>query len=366
MSALRGAAPASLEKPGPIDLTLDAAKSGERLDKVLAALIPSVSRATLQRWIEEGRVTVDGVTVRGSVKARAGQRVVVTPAPAPPSTAQPEDIPLVVLFEDADLLVIDKPAGLVVHPAAGHPDGTLVNAVLHHTRLARALADEDDDTPESDGVGDEAVADTAAQGDTRDAANEAWGAGVVSRPGIVHRLDKDTSGVMVVAKTVRARDALVQTFAAHALERSYLAIATGAPPDVVTYDTLHARHATDRKRFTSRTLRGKRAVTQVALRERLHGAALVACRLETGRTHQIRVHLAEAGFPLLGDRVYGKPPRDARVRAAGETLGRQALHAAVLAFAHPVSGASLRFESAPPADFAAALAALRDDARPRR
>ncbi len=366
MSTPRGEGPALPEQPGRIALTLDAAASGERLDRVLAALVPSVSRATLQRWIEEGRVTVDGATVRGSAKARAGQRVIVTPAPAPPSDAQPEDIPLVVLFEDADLLVIDKPAGLVVHPAAGHPDGTLVNAVLHHTRLARAPADEDDEAPESDGSDDEAVVDTAAGGDTRDAADDAWGAGAVSRPGIVHRLDKDTSGVMVVAKTVRARDVLVQTFAAHALERSYLAIATGAPPEAVTYDTLHARHATDRKRFTSRTLRGKRAVTHVAVRERLHGAALVACRLETGRTHQIRVHLADAGFPLLGDRVYGKPPRDARVRAAGEALGRQALHAAVLAFAHPVSGAPLRFESAPPADFAEALAALRDGARPRR
>ena len=352
-------APAAPREPARIDLTLDAAVSGERLDRVLAALVPSVSRATLQRWIEEGRVTVDGATVRGSAKARAGQRVVVTPAPAPPSDAQPEDIPLVVLFEDADLLVIDKPAGLVVHPAAGHPDGTLVNAVLHHTRLARAPADEDDEAPEDEGGAEQEPPSVAGE---RAGVGEAWRAGAVSRPGIVHRLDKDTSGVMVVAKTVRARDALVQTFAAHALERRYLAIATGAPPEAVTYDTLHTRHATDRKRFTSRTLRGKRAVTQVEVRERLHGAALVSCRLETGRTHQIRVHLADAGFPLLGDRVYGKPSRDARVRAAGEVLGRQALHAAVLGFSHPVSGAPLRFVSAPPADFAAALVTLRGDA----
>jgi 23S rRNA pseudouridine1911/1915/1917 synthase len=356
VSAPRGDAPASLAGPAPIALTLDAAASGERLDRVLAALVPSVSRATLQRWIEEGRVTVDGATVRGSAKARAGQHVRIVPAPAPPSDAQPEDIPLVVLFEDVDLLVVDKPAGLVVHPAAGHPDGTLVNAVLHHTGASRLA----DDAP-ADEADDEALLDTSPPG-AQGASPDAWGQGAVTRPGIVHRLDKDTSGVMVVAKTVRARDALVQTFAAHALERRYLAIATGAPPEAVTYDTLHTRHATDRKRFTSRTLRGKRAVTQVEVRERLHGAALVSCRLETGRTHQIRVHLADAGFPLLGDRVYGKPSRDARVRAAGEVLGRQALHAAVLAFAHPVSGAPLRFESAPPADFAAALVALREDA----
>ncbi len=326
----------------PIALLLDASASGERLDKVLAALVPSASRATLQRWITEGRVTVDGAPARVSAKARAGQRVVVTPAPAPPGDALPEDIPLTVLFEDADLLVLDKPAGLVVHPAAGHPDGTLVNAVLHHTRI---------EVPTDDALDDDAGPDSEAPGHA--------GPEPVSRPGIVHRLDKDTSGVMVVAKTLRARDGLVRVFAAHALERRYLAIATGAPPDAVTYDTLHARHPTDRKRFTSRALRGKRAITHVAVRERLHGAALVVCRLETGRTHQIRVHLADAGFALLGDRVYGRPPRDAHVRAAGEALSRQALHAASLAFAHPVSGAPLRFESAPPEDFAAALAALR-------
>jgi 23S rRNA pseudouridine1911/1915/1917 synthase len=356
VSAPPGERAPSTETPAPIALTLDAAASGERLDRVLAALVPSVSRATLQRWIEEGRVTVDGAKVRGSAKARAGQRVVITPAPAPPSDAQPEDIPLVVLFEDADLLVVDKPAGLVVHPAAGHPGGTLVNAVLHHTRAARMTVD----VP-SDDIDDEEL-DAPPTGDTQRDPAVAWGEGAVTRPGIVHRLDKDTSGVMVVAKTVRARDGLVQTFAAHALERRYLAIATGAPPDTITYDTLHARHATDRQRFTTRTLRGKRAVTRVAVRERLHGAALVSCRLETGRTHQIRVHLADAGFPLLGDRVYGKSPRDLRVRAAGEALGRQALHAALLAFAHPVTGAPLRFESEPPADFAAALTALREGA----
>ncbi len=319
----------------PFELIVDDADSGERLDKVLAARVPSVSRATFQRWIDEGRVTVEGAAGRVSGKVRAGQRVSVAPGPPPSSDALPQDIPLVVLFEDADLLVVDKPAGLVVHPAAGHADGTLVNAVLHHTRVED---DADDD------------ADAPLSGPARPGP---------PRPGIVHRLDKDTSGVMVVAKTVRARDALMRVFAAHDLERSYLAIAVGAPPDALTLDTLHGRHPTDRKRFSTKVLRGKRAVTHLRVRERLFGAALVECTLETGRTHQIRVHLADAGYPLLGDPVYGKPPKDARLRAAATTLARQALHARLLAFAHPVSGAPLRFETAPPADFAAALEALR-------
>jgi len=305
----------------PFVITVEQVEGGERLDRVLAARVPSVSRATFQRWVEEGRVSVDGAAARVSAKVRAGQRIDVLPGPPPSSDALPQDIPLVILFEDADLLVVDKPAGLVVHPAAGHADGTLVNAILHHTRIE----------------------DEASQ----------------PRPGIVHRLDKDTSGVMVVAKTVRAREVLVRAFAAHDLERMYLAIAVGAPPDVMTLDTLHGRHPSDRKRFTTKTTRGKRAVTHLRVRERLHGAALVECRLETGRTHQIRVHLADAGFPLLGDPVYGKPPRDPRLRAAASTLARQALHAQLLAFAHPISGEPLRFETAPPSDFAAALAALR-------
>jgi len=305
----------------PFVITVEQAEGGERLDRVLAARVPSVSRATFQRWVEEGRVSVDGAAARVSAKVRAGQRIDVLPGPPPSSDALPQDIPLVILFEDADLLVVDKPAGLVVHPAAGHADGTLVNAILHHTRIE----------------------DEASQ----------------PRPGIVHRLDKDTSGVMVVAKTVSARVVLVRAFAAHDLERMYLAIAVGAPADVMTLDTLHGRHPSDRKRFTTKTTRGKRAVTHLRVRERLHGAALVECRLETGRTHQIRVHLADAGFALLGDPVYGKPPRDPRLRAAASTLARQALHAQLLAFAHPISGEPLRFETAPPSDFAAALAALR-------
>lgn len=307
--------------PPPLLVTLDAAAAGERLDRVLAARLPEVSRSALAQWIAEGRVTLRGAPVRASHRARAGDVVEVRPAPPPRSTAAPQPIPLAVLFEDDHVLVVDKPPGLVVHPAAGHADGTLVNALLHHTVV-------------------EGGADP-------------------TRPGIVHRLDKDTSGVMIVAKTAAARDALVRVFAAHDLERRYLAIAVGHPPDAVTYDTLHGRHPTDRKRFTTRVREGRRAVTEVCVRERLHGAALVACTLHTGRTHQIRVHLAEHGFPLLGDPVYGRTPRDARLAAAARALGRQALHAATLALRHPVTGAPCRFEAPPPPDFAAAVAALR-------
>ncbi len=229
-------------------------------------------------------------------------------------------LPLDVLYEDEHLIVIDKAAGMVVHPAPGHDSGTLVHALLGKLQAA-------DETDE--------------------------------RPGIVHRLDKDTSGVMVVARTPEAHETLVRMFQAHDLERRYLAIARGHTPDAFTYDTFHARHPTDRKRFTSKTDRGKRAVTHLRTLERLHGASFVECRLMTGRTHQIRVHLADAGHPLLGDPVYGRSASDPRVRAVEKALGRQALHAAHLEFAHPITGERLSFTTAPPRDFEEALAALR-------
>ena len=294
-------------------------EAGERLDRILAGLEPRRSRATYQRWIDEGRVELDGAPAGASARPRAGQRIVVRPAPPPPSRAIPEDLPLEVLYEDAHLIVIDKPAGLVVHPAAGHASGTLVNALVHR-----------------------------------------YGglAGEAQRPGIVHRLDALTSGVMVVARTEAAREGLMRLFAKHTIERAYVAIAVGQVT-AVTYDTPYGRHPRDRKRFSSKVTSDKRAITHVAPLERLHGATLVSCRLQTGRTHQIRVHLSEHGAPLLGDAVYGKPPRDPRVRAAAEALGRQALHAALLGFVHPVTQEVLRFESPLPADLARALAALR-------
>jgi 23S rRNA pseudouridine1911/1915/1917 synthase len=304
---------------------------GERLDRALATLIPDVSRAEVARWIAAERVTVDGrIITRASERVRTGQRIEAIPLPPPASNATPDpNVVFAVLYEDDAIVVVDKPAGLVVHPAKGHWEGTLV-----HGLLARGPLAEGEDDPDGP-----------------------------PRPGIVHRIDKDTSGVLVVARTPIARERLKAMFAAHELERVYDALAVGTLPDNKTFETLHGRHPTDRKKFTTRTREGKRAVTHVKVVERFAGpftgVVRVECRLETGRTHQIRVHLAEANAPLLGDALYGKPPRDPSVRAIGEQLGRQALHARVLGFAHPISGKQLRFEANWPADFAEAVAALR-------
>jgi 23S rRNA pseudouridine1911/1915/1917 synthase len=302
-----------------------AAQAGERVDRVCAELLAAegVSRSLVAKLCERGEVRLAGSPVRASARVRAGDALDVRVPPPEPTTALPEDIPLRIVYEDQALMVVDKPAGLVVHPARGHATGTLVNAVLHH-----ADVDEDDDPV---------------------------------RPGIVHRIDKDTSGLLVVAKTSAAREGLIAQFRAHSIERAYTALTQGVPPDGATYDTLHGRHPTDRVRFTTRVREGKRAVTRVFVDEVLAGGAVarVRCELETGRTHQIRVHLAEAGFPLLGDALYGRRPADPRAARIASALGRQALHAARLGFVHPVTGAPMRFESAPPDDFAAALRALR-------
>jgi 23S rRNA pseudouridine1911/1915/1917 synthase len=246
-----------------------------------------------------------------------------------PLEVLPEPIPLVVLFEDAELIVVDKPAGLVVHPAAGHATGTLVNALLFHCK-------------------------------------DLSGIGGVMRPGIVHRLDKDTSGVMVATKTDRAHAALTEAFAAKSrgeaggIERNYLAITSPAPPaGRGALRTQYGRHPTHRKKFSSKVPAGKHAVTHWQVIEPLHEAALVRFVLETGRTHQIRVHASDHGWPLVGDPVYGHKPRDARTAEVAEALGRQALHAALLSFVHPVTGERLRFEAPLPPDLEAALAALR-------
>ncbi len=305
----------------PFELIALGTEDGERLDRVLASRHIAASRSTLRHWIDNERVLVDGKPARASTRVREGMRILVTPMDPPTSDAIPQDIPLTILFEDEHLMVVDKPAGLVVHPAPGHPDGTLVNAVLHHTRV-------DDEER-------------------------------VQRPGIVHRLDRDTSGTMVIAKSLRAKDGLVTLFQAHDIERMYLGLAVGKLPDAISFDTMHGRHPTDRKKFSTKVVRGKRAVTHVRVRERFGSVALVECRLETGRTHQIRVHLADHGAPLLGDVLYGKTPKDAALREISETLGRQALHAAVLGFKHPITGEPLRFETDPPADFQRALATLR-------
>lgn len=309
---------------------LESHEPPERVDKVLVRLMPEASRATVQRWISEGRVKVDGKLCRPKQQVRGGARLEVEPSAPPPSEAVPDpSVQFQVLYEDAHLIVIDKPAGLVVHPARGHESGTLVNGLLARGGFERASADPRDPT------------------------------GAV-RPGVVHRIDKDTSGILVVAKDEPTREGLKAQLSAHTVERVYRALTLGVPK-LNRIETLYDRHPRSRLRFTSKTSTGKRAVTHVQVMQVLAGgrAAFVECRLETGRTHQIRVHLSEqAGTPLLADWLYGKEPNDPALSAISGALGRQALHAAVLGFVHPRTGEMLRFESVLPADFRAAHAGL--------
>jgi 23S rRNA pseudouridine1911/1915/1917 synthase len=251
------------------------------------------------------------------------------PPPPAPVEDLPEEIPLAILYEDPHLIVIDKPAGLVVHPATSHARGTLVNALLHH-------------------CGPEALAGGFSIGGER-------------RPGIVHRLDKDTSGVMVVAKDEPTLVALQAQFHAHSLTRRYLALVEGVVAESGSFRTRYGRDPRERKKFSSRVVAGKRAVTHWTVVERLAGATLIEVRLETGRTHQIRVHFADHGHPVVGDRTYGRRPRSEPLRAVAEQLGRQALHAAVLGFVHPATGATLELTTPPPEDMQRAIAALRAD-----
>jgi 23S rRNA pseudouridine1911/1915/1917 synthase len=305
-------------------------QGGERLDKALAALLPDISRARLQALIAEGALSRDGHPVgSGSAKAQAGLYRLRVPAPAE-ADPLPQALPLTVLHEDAHLIVVDKPAGMAVHPGPGVPDGTLVNALLHH--CAGSLS----------------------------------GIGGVARPGIVHRLDKDTSGVMVAAKTDQAHAGLCALFARHDIERRYIALVRGAPsPSHGAIQSRIGRSPHDRKKMAVLKSGGREAVTRYRT-ERAFGpaakplAARLACELETGRTHQIRVHLASKGCPCLGDPVYGSGVPAAPVRAAIEQAGlrRQALHAAVLGFVHPVTGEKLRFETPLPSDMAALEGAL--------
>ncbi|MFZ5671151.1 MAG: RluA family pseudouridine synthase [Pseudomonadota bacterium] len=305
-----------------VEITPEAA--GGRLDKALAERLADLSRARVQALMADGRVLRDGAPATdASARAAAGIYRVLVP---PPVAAEPlpQAIPLTVLFEDADLIVVDKAAGMAVHPGPGVPDGTLVNALLGHCGAGLS------------------------------------GIGGVARPGIVHRLDKDTSGVMVAAKTDAAHQGLARLFASHDIERVYIALTRGAPsPAQGTIETRLGRSPHDRKKMAVLRTGGREAITHYRV-ERVFGpparplAARVACRLETGRTHQIRVHLAGKGAPCLGDPVYGSGPPAEPVRLAMVEAGltRQALHAAVLGFVHPTTGAPLRFETPPPADMA--------------
>jgi len=291
---------------------------GERLDKALATA-SGLSRERVKALIAEGRVTLGGkVLAQPSAKAAEGARFRIDVPEAAPAAAAAQDIPLVIAYEDEHLVVVDKPAGMVVHPAAGNPDRTLVNALLHHCR------------------------------------GQLSGIGGVARPGIVHRIDKDTSGLLVVAKSDAAHEGLARQFAAHDLERVYLAVCNGHPrPSAGTVSERIGRSDANRKKMAvlpKDSSRGKHAVTHYKVFEELEGCSLVECRLETGRTHQVRVHLSSIGHALLGDPLYGRPNSQVREVLKRLNFQRQALHAAVLGFIHPVTGDQLRFTSDLPPD----------------
>ncbi|MEO0031162.1 MAG: hypothetical protein RIS94_920 [Pseudomonadota bacterium] len=302
------------------------ATGGQRLDRALADA-SGLSRERVKALLDEGAVTLGGKAVRqASMKPAEGAAFAIRVPQATPAEAVAQDIPLNVVFEDAHLIVIDKPAGLVVHPAAGNPDGTLVNALLHHCR------------------------------------GQLSGIGGVARPGIVHRIDKDTSGLLVVAKTDAAHEGLAKQFADHSITRAYRAVTGGAPmPPAGTIRGAIGRSSHDRKKMALvDDGRGKHAVTHYRTLEVLTDAALVECRLETGRTHQVRVHLASIGHALLGDPVYGRTPSRLRPVLSRLHFRRQALHAAELGFVHPISGETVHFCSPTPADMAELIEELRD------
>ena len=309
--------------PEPLSFDVGDAAVGARLDAWLTDQVETLSRSQAGRAISAGRVRVNGSPpTKAGQKLRAGDRVAYTPEPPAPSELVAQDIPLDMLHVDAWLAVVNKPPGLVVHPAAGHPDGTLVNAMLHHLGPLTG--------------------------------------GATERPGIVHRLDKDTSGVLVVARDEVTHRALSDQFREHTTRRRYVAVVLGPRiDDHAVVETLYGRHATQRLRFSGRVRVGKRACTRWWVVARSEAMALLVLQLETGRTHQIRVHLAEAGHPVVGDGLYGrKPPSGGGGRlavelAAARRMPRQALHAATLGFVHPHSGAWLDRAAPLPPDLSA-------------
>jgi 23S rRNA pseudouridine1911/1915/1917 synthase len=318
--------PPATDTAPPLAATVPADAAGRRFDAVLAELFPQYSRSRLAEWIKSGDALLDGRQARPRDPVRGGEAVALRVVEEVQTRAVAEDIPLQVLYEDAAVLVIDKPAGLVVHPGAGNPAGTLVNALLH-----------------------------------RDPALEK-----LPRAGIVHRLDKDTSGAIVVARTLEAHTALVAQLSAREVHRQYLAVVVGALVSGGTANAAIDRHPRDRIRMAVRD-DGRDATTHYRLRERFRAHTALECRLETGRTHQIRVHMAHLKHPIVGDPLYGgslKLPKGAseELIAALRGFRRQALHAELLEFAHPASGEPVRCAAPVPADMQALLRALRDDA----
>jgi len=320
--------------PAPRLLDFPPGRVPERLDRFLAEALPELTRSQLKRLIDEGQVLLADAPVKAGLKLRGGERLTVNLPEPQPLAAQPEAIPLSVLYEDAHLIVIDKPAGLVVHPAPGHQGGTLVNALLHHC-------------------------------------HDLAGIGGSLRPGIVHRLDKETSGVLVATKDDATHNSLARQFKLHTINRRYLALVHGCPEaESGTIDQAIGRHPVERKKMSSATRSGRRAVTHWRVRERFFDPrlALVELRLETGRTHQIRVHLSEQGLPVVGDPVYCRPGRlrsisDPHLRGLLAQLQRQFLHARLLGFVHPATGSYMEFESPLPADLAGILAYLEATSR---
>ncbi|HWA30330.1 MAG TPA: RluA family pseudouridine synthase [Rhizomicrobium sp.] len=313
-------------------------QAGQRLDRFLADALADLSRARIQQLIASGAVSKSGATIKdANNRVKPGETIAVLVPDAAPAEPQGQDIPLTVVYEDEDLIVIDKPAGLVVHPAAGNPDGTLVNALIAHC------------------------------------GNSLKGIGGVARPGIVHRLDKDTSGLLVAAKNERAMTSLARQFANHTVERAYNAVVWGSPRlGEGRIEGLIGRNPFDRKRMTVLRGGGKEARTRYKVIERFGDgprpfASLIECRLETGRTHQIRVHLTHLGHPLIGDPTYGKAHRPPRPKTPAQELAfktaaefpRQALHAWLLGFQHPSLHKTLRFESQWPEDFQGLITSLR-------
>jgi 23S rRNA pseudouridine1911/1915/1917 synthase len=304
-------------------ITVEASRPTERLDNYLRGIFPAVSRGAIQRLIEEGHIRVNGQPVKPTHHPHVGEQIHVHWPEARPAEAQPEEIPLDVLFEDKDLLVLNKPAGIVVHPAAGNEEHTLVNALLHHCK------------------------------------GQLSGIGGVARPGIVHRLDKDTSGCLVVAKNDAAHTALAEQFAGRTLEKIYHAIVCGEVPRAEgEIRAAIARHPTHRKRMAATDGTGREAWTSYRVLERLRGATLVEAVLHTGRTHQIRVHFQHLGHPVAGDAIYGARPNERLAALTGYNAPRQMLHAQKISFLHPRKKKKLTFEAPLPEDFRAALKAL--------